>query len=68
MSQHQIAVVVGSLLDKRLEQGRFVWQQATSDSDYPISAQLSMRLEEISWGKPQRKRQPRWCVNVDGPA
>ena len=47
------------LLAKRLEQGRFVWPQATSGSVSLSPAQLSMLLEGIDWRQPQRTWQPR---------
>jgi transposase len=47
------------LLTKRLEQGRFVWPQATSGSVSLSPAQLSMLLEGIDWRQPQRTWQPR---------
>ena len=42
------------LFCKRLEQGRFVWPHATSDSVSLTAAQLSMRLEDIDWRRPIR--------------
>ena len=47
------------LLAKRLEQGRFVWPQATSGAVCLTPAQLSMLLEGIDWRQPQRTWQPR---------
>lgn len=47
------------LLTKRLEQGRFVWPQATSGSVSLSPAQLSMLLEGIDWRQPHRTWQPR---------
>lgn len=47
------------LLTRRLEQGRFVWPQATSGSVSLSPAQLSMLLEGIDWRQPQRTWQPR---------
>ncbi len=47
------------LLTKCLEQGRFVWPQATSGSVCLSPAQLSMLLEGIDWRQPQRTWQPR---------
>ena len=47
------------LLTKRLEQGRFVWPQATSGSVSLSPAQLSMLLEGIDWRQLQRTWQPR---------
>ena len=46
------------LLTKRLEQGRFVWPQATSGSVSLSPAQLSMLLEGIDWRRPERTWQP----------
>jgi len=37
-----------------LEQGRFVWPQATSGSVSLTTAQLSMLLEGIDWRRPIR--------------
>ncbi|AIB40242.1 MAG: isocitrate lyase [Pseudomonadales bacterium RIFCSPLOWO2_12_60_38] len=42
------------LFCKRLEQGRFVWPQATSGSVSLTTAQLSMLLEGIDWRRPIR--------------
>ncbi|KRP62191.1 isocitrate lyase [Pseudomonas veronii] len=42
------------LFCKRLEQGRFVWPQATSGSVSLTPAQLSMLLEGIDWRRPIR--------------
>lgn len=47
------------LLTNSLEQGRFVWPQATSGSVSLSPAQLSMLLEGIDWRQPQRTWQPR---------
>ncbi len=46
------------LFAKRLEPGRFVWPQATSDSVALSAAQLSMLLEGIDWRQPKRTWQP----------
>ncbi len=42
------------LFAKRLEQGRFVWPQATSGAVALTPAQLSMWLEGIDWRRPIR--------------
>ena len=42
------------LFCKRLEQGRFVWPQATSGSVSLTTAQLAMLLEGIDWRRPLR--------------
>ncbi|WP_372436603.1 MULTISPECIES: IS66 family insertion sequence element accessory protein TnpB [Pseudomonas] len=42
------------LFCKRLEQGRFVWPQATRGSVSLTAAQLSMLLEGIDWRRPIR--------------
>lgn len=47
------------LLAKRLEQGRFVWPQATSGAVCLTPAQLSMLLEGIDWRQPRRTWQPK---------
>jgi transposase len=47
------------LLSKRLEQGRFVWPQATNGSVCLSQAQLSMLLEGIDWRRPERTWQPK---------
>jgi transposase len=44
------------LFMKRLEQGRFVWPQATEGAVHLSPAQLSMLLEGIDW----RHSQPLW--------
>ncbi len=46
------------LFCKRLENGRFVWPQATSGTVSLTSAQLSMLLEGIDWRRPMRTFQP----------
>jgi transposase len=47
---------------KRLEQGKFVWPQATSGAVSLTSAQLSMLLEGIDWRRPARTWQPAMAV------
>lgn len=47
------------LLAKRLEQGRFVWPQATNGTVCLSQAQLSMLLEGIDWRRPERTWQPK---------
>jgi transposase len=47
------------LLAKRLEQGRFVWPQATDGTVCLSQAQLSMLLEGIDWRRPERTWQPK---------
>lgn len=46
------------LFQKRLERGRFVWQQATSGTVALTRAKLSMLLEGIDWRQPQRTWEP----------
>lgn len=46
------------LLIKRLEQGHFIWPQATSGKVHLTQAQLSMLLEGIDWKQPKRSWQP----------
>jgi transposase len=46
------------LFAKRLEQGRFVWPQASSGTVSLTAAQLSMLLEGIDWRRPQRTWRP----------
>ena len=46
------------LLAKRLENGRFIWPQASEGSVVLSAAQLSMLLEGIDWRQPQRTAQP----------
>jgi len=41
------------LFAKRLEQGRFVWPQATDGKVHLTQAQLSMLLEGIDWKQPK---------------
>ena len=47
-----------NLYAKRLEQGYFVWPQATDGCVHLSAAQLSMLLEGIDWRRPQRTSQP----------
>jgi transposase len=46
------------LFAKRLEQGRFVWPQASTGSIALSHAQLSMLLEGIDWRRPKRTQPP----------
>lgn len=46
------------LLTKRLENGRFIWPQATSGTVILTQAQLSMLLEGIDWRRPERTWRP----------
>jgi len=46
------------LFAKRLEQGKFVWPQATSGCVSLTNAQLSMLLEGIDWRRPVRTWRP----------
>lgn len=46
------------LLVKRLDEGRFVWPQASSGSVHLTPAQLSMLLEGIDWRAPKRTQTP----------
>lgn len=50
------------LLAKRLEQGRFIWPQATGGKVHLTQAQLSMLLEGIDWRQPSRTNKPRWVL------
>ncbi len=50
------------LFMKRLEQGKFVWPQATDGVVSLSSAQLSMLLEGIDWRRPARTWQPQYAV------
>jgi transposase len=50
------------LFAKRLENGRFVWPQATSGAVSLTGAQLSMLLEGIDWRRPARTWQPSMAV------
>jgi transposase len=46
------------LFAKRLEDGKFVWPQATSGVVHLTTAQLSMLLEGIDWRAPKRTQMP----------
>ena len=46
------------LFYKRLENGRFIWPQATTGTVLLTSAQLSMLLEGIDWRRPLRTSAP----------
>ncbi len=46
------------LLAKRLENGRFIWPQASEGSVVLTAAQLAMLLEGIDWRRPVRTWQP----------
>jgi transposase len=46
------------LFAKRLEEGKFVWPQATSGVVHLTTAQLSMLLEGIDWRAPKRTQMP----------
>ena len=46
------------LFSKRLENGRFVWPQASSGTVHLTPAQLSMLLEGIDWRRPKRTHVP----------
>ena len=50
------------LFMKRLEQGKFVWPQATSGTVMLTSAQLSMLLEGIDWRRVARTWQPQYAA------
>jgi transposase len=50
------------LFSKRLEQGRFVWLQASSGTVALTRAQLSMLLEGIDWRRPERTWTPQMSV------
>ena len=47
-----------NLYAKRLERGRLVWPQVTTDAVHLTSAQLSMLLEGIDWRRPTGTWQP----------
>ena len=47
------------LFMKRLEEGVFLWPEATSGSVHLSTAQLSMLLEGIDWRRPRHTRMPR---------
>jgi len=46
------------LFAKRLERGRFIWPQATSETVSLTPAQLAMLLEGIDWRRPVRTQAP----------
>jgi transposase len=46
------------LFAKRLEDGKFVWPQATNGAVHLTAAQLSMLLEGIDWRAPKRTQIP----------
>jgi transposase len=50
------------LFAKRLEQGRFVWPQASSGTVSLSRAQLSMLLEGIDWRRPVRTAAPQLAI------
>ena len=50
------------LFAKRLEQGRFVWPQASSGTVSLSCAQLSMLLEGIDWRRPLRTAAPQLAI------
>jgi transposase len=50
------------LFYKRLENGRFIWPQASTGTVLLTSAQLSMLLEGIDWRRPARSWQPEMAV------
>jgi transposase len=50
------------LFAKRLERGRFVWPQATSETVSLSRAQLSMLLEGIDWRRPVRTAPPQLAI------
>jgi transposase len=50
------------LFAKRLEQGKFVWPQASTGTVHLSTAQLSMLLEGIDWRRPQRTHRPQFAV------
>ena len=50
------------LFYKRLENGRFIWPQASSGKVLLTSAQLSMLLEGIDWRRPTRTFDPQLAV------
>jgi transposase len=50
------------LFAKRLEQGGFVWPQATSGTVSLSRAQLSMLLEGIDWRRPVRTAAPQLAI------
>lgn len=50
------------LFAKRLEEGRFIWPQATEGIVSLTRAQLSMLLEGIDWRRPKRTWTPELAV------
>ena len=50
------------LFAKRLEEGRFIWPQATEGIVSLTRAQLSMLLEGIDWRNPKRTWTPELAV------
>ena len=50
------------LFAKRLEEGRFIWPQATEGIVSLTRAQLSMLLEGIDWRSPKRTWTPELAV------
>jgi transposase len=46
------------LFMKRLEQGRFVWPQASEGAVHLSAAQLAMLLEGIDWRRPEYTWRP----------
>ena len=55
----------GLVLDaKRLEQGRFVWPQATDGTVSLTAAQLSMLVEGIDWRRPVWTARPQTEVQI----
>ncbi len=46
------------LFMKRLEEGYFIWPEASSGSVHLSAAQLSMLLEGIDWRRPRSTRRP----------
>jgi transposase len=50
------------LFAKRLENGKFIWPQATNGTVSLTPAQLSMLLEGIDWRRPVRTHTPQLAV------
>jgi transposase len=50
------------LFAKRLENGKFIWPQATNGTVSLTPAQLSMLLEGIDWRRPVRTQTPQLAV------
>lgn len=50
------------LFAKRLEDGKFIWPQATNGTVSLTPAQLSMLLEGIDWRRPVRTQTPQLAV------